>query len=296
MTDDIKNKLEKAAEYIIETSSRETTSGNYFVYADDIPAEIIPANLYAKHLSDIVEILREYEAVAEVDVSPYDSLDIMIYLDYCPNFEPDGDERDDYPDDREILDPLTTRRVKDNYVLAAVSKEETEFFYSSIKPGRDGETGCIGHLRADFGKEGAQFWSSWEDHCSELKTQAFKDEFDKIINHLRDKGILKDLRTMSIYCRDHCLEAKLNDGRDNNYGFKIKTDAHIYYLRCCTRLNDYNLYCYAYERGRLEKCLPTLAPVKPTLMERLEAGKRKAAQRDKSGYDAHKSKRWEERE
>ena len=26
------------------------------------------------------------------------------------------------------------------------------------------QTGCIGHLRADFGSSGNQFFSSWDDH------------------------------------------------------------------------------------------------------------------------------------
>ena len=293
MTEDIKNKLEETAAYIITKCARETTSGNYFIYPEDIPAEILPADLYYEHLDSIVKIMLEYEAIAEVDKSEYDSLDVMVYLDYCPKFEPDADERDDYPDDREILDPLTTRRVKVNYELTAVTKDENALFYSSLKPERDRETGCIGHLRADFGTEGNKFWSSWEDHAPEIKTQAFKDEFDGIINSLRENGILKNLYTMSVYCYDHHKEAKLNDGRDNEYGFKIKTDNHIYYLRCITRRKDYNLYCYAYDRSRLEKALPSLAEPKPTLAERLEAGKRKAAEHHKPDNSTQKSKKRE---
>ena len=37
----------------------------------------------------------------------------------------------------------------------------------------EGQTGCIGHLRADFGSDGNSFYSSWADHNTSLKDQAF---------------------------------------------------------------------------------------------------------------------------
>jgi len=183
------------------------------------------------------------------------------------------------------------------YELNAVSEIETELFYSARMPERDIETGCIGHLRADFGDEGNNFWSSWVDHDAGLKTQLFKNEFDDIINNLREKGILKNRYSMSVYCYDHHPQAKIEDGRDNNYGFKIKTNNHIYYLRCNASRGDYNLYCYAYERNRLEKCFPSIADAakKPTLAERLENGKRQAAQQEKP-ENKKKSKKQEVRE
>ena len=49
----------------------------------------------------------------------------------------------------------------------------------------EGQTGCIGHLRADFDSDGNSFYSSWADHNASLKDQAFKDEFDHLINTLR---------------------------------------------------------------------------------------------------------------
>ena len=46
------------------------------------------------------------------------------------------------------------------------------------------QTGCIGHLRADFGS-GKEFYSSWDDHSADLKTPEFKRELDEVINTLR---------------------------------------------------------------------------------------------------------------
>lgn len=136
--------------------------------------------------------------------------------------------------------------------LSVAAKSEKDFFYSMSEE-CDGETGCIGHLRADFGRSGKEFFTSWDDHRPELKTQAFKDEFDNVIKTLR-KDILKSLSDMTSYCDKH-PDAKLDDGRGYNYGFKLKTPNHVYYLRCGVVKNDNNLYCYAYERSRIEKYL-----------------------------------------
>ena len=49
----------------------------------------------------------------------------------------------------------------------------------------EGQTGCIGHLRADFDSDGNSFYSSWADHNASLKDQAFKDEFDHVfLDHI----------------------------------------------------------------------------------------------------------------
>jgi len=110
MTKDMKNTLENAAKYIIETSARETSTGNWITYPEDMPAGIISAELFSKHKDQIIDMMLEYEAVAEAVSGSDGCIDVIMYLDYCPNFEPHEDERDDYPDDREILDPLGSRR------------------------------------------------------------------------------------------------------------------------------------------------------------------------------------------
>lgn len=75
----------------------------------------------------------------------------------------------------------------------------------------EGQTGCIGHLRADFDSDGNSFYSSWADHNASLKDQAFKDEFDHLINTLRGleapdasqtqhEAILRDRAVLTSYC------------------------------------------------------------------------------------------------
>ena len=44
-----------------------------------------------------------------------------------------------------------------------------------------GQTGCIGHLRADMGDSGDQFFHDWTSHCERLLTPEFDDEFNQVI-------------------------------------------------------------------------------------------------------------------
>ena len=71
------------------------------------------------------------------------------------------------------------------------------------------QTGSIGYLRADFDSNGKNFYSSWFDHRQELKSDAFKAEFDEVMNALREKeaygGMLKGRAEMSAYCRKNAL-------------------------------------------------------------------------------------------
>ena len=56
------------------------------------------------------------------------------------------------------------------------------------------QCGLIGYLRADMDTDGNGFFSTWNDWRKELKTQEFKDEFDAVINSLREEG---DIETTS---------------------------------------------------------------------------------------------------
>lgn len=90
--------------------------------------------------------------------------------------------------------------------LNPMSKLEQQYSYSHDEK-VDAATRCLGHLRGDMGSTGNAFFFTWFDHCGELKTQAFKSEFDEVINALRfDKqyhGILSSRSAMSSYCYQH---------------------------------------------------------------------------------------------
>lgn len=50
------------------------------------------------------------------------------------------------------------------------------------------QTGLIGYLRADFGRDGKGFYSTWNEFRADLKTEDFKTELDEVINGLREPG------------------------------------------------------------------------------------------------------------
>lgn len=133
------------------------------------------------------------------------------------------------------------------YKIDVVSPEETNLLYS--KPGKDQEPNCIGHLRGDFGRGGKEFWHTWFEHQSDLKTPEFKAEFDALINYLRKLGLLKDRYSMAQYCHKH-REARLrNAGYSEVYGFRVNTAKHRYYVRCFPSFGDYNFYVYCYSNN-----------------------------------------------
>lgn len=122
------------------------------------------------------------------------------------------------------------------------------------------QTACIGYLRADFGSSGMGFWSTWNDENKERKTDDFKAEFDDVINALRSNqeygGILKGRIPMFNYCYAH-PEAGLGD--DRQFGFRADTEKYAFLLRVNPYPNNYNLYCYCYERRWLDRHLANAA-------------------------------------
>ena len=88
----------------------------------------------------------------------------------------------------------------------------------------EGQTGCIGHLRAELGTADDCFFSSWTGHRDDLKTQDFKDEFDEVINALRfDEqygNFLKNRRSLSKFCYSY---PESSYGNDREFGFWADT-------------------------------------------------------------------------
>ena len=48
----------------------------------------------------------------------------------------------------------------------------------------EGQTGCVGHLRADMGEDGKGFFKTWVDHRQSLGTEEFHAEFESVLNAL----------------------------------------------------------------------------------------------------------------
>lgn len=123
-------------------------------------------------------------------------------------------------------------------------------------------SGCIGHLRGDMDTDGNGFFTSWDNHCEELKTDKFKAEFDDFINALRfDKqygGLLKNRKSLYSYCMAN-PESAFEGNYKTECGFRADAGNYSYMLRCSPVRGDYNFYIYAYVRERLELSLSLTA-------------------------------------
>ena len=148
--------------------------------------------------------------------------------------------------------------------IRPMKPEEREFSYSQDEE-KMHSLGCIGHLRGDFDSTGTGFYTTWDDHTPHLKTDAFKAEFQDVINGLRfDEqygGLFKDRSSLQKYGLAH-PESGFDGNYTREYGFRADTEAYSYMIRCNANKGDYNFYVYAYDREMLEK---TLSPT-PDLM------------------------------
>ena len=115
------------------------------------------------------------------------------------------------------------------------------------------QTGLIGYLRADFGSNGNEFWTTWNDFRKDLKTDEFKAEFDDVINGLRDGDVLSGRKAMSSYCYS-TPDSSFNDDR-NHYGIRLDTEKYSYLMRFNPNRGEYNLYCYCYQKEWLNNHL-----------------------------------------
>ena len=133
---------------------------------------------------------------------------------------------------------------------ALTEKEDKYTFSNSMQISM--QCGLIGHLRADMDSDGNGFFSSWEDYRKELKTDEFKNEFDKVINSLREEGdILYNRKSLAKYCYSS-PQAKMNNEQDY-YGVRVDTEKYAYLCRLNPNKGEYNLYCYCYIKNWLDK-------------------------------------------
>lgn len=135
--------------------------------------------------------------------------------------------------------------------MRALTEKEDKFTFSNSMQ-ISMQCGLIGHLRADMDSDGNGFFSSWEDYRKELKSDEFKDEFDKVINSLREEGdILYNRKSLAKYCYSS-PQAKMNNEQDY-YGVRIDTEKYAYLCRLNPNKGEYNLYCYCYIKDWLDK-------------------------------------------
>ncbi len=120
---------------------------------------------------------------------------------------------------------------------------------------QDKVTGCIGHLRGDFGS-GKQFFTTWWPHQNDaLNTPEFKADIDRTINWLREQpdSPLRDFDTMKRCCDRYERSCTIKQAALPSCGFMVKTKQYVYMLRCTPIKGDYQFYIYCYRRENFEK-------------------------------------------
>lgn len=133
------------------------------------------------------------------------------------------------------------------YAPRPISPEEADLLFSGDKV--DERYGCVGHVRADFDNSNT-LWHSWWPRHTEWETPGFKEELDKVVNELRECGMLHSFDDLSKYCYAH-PEARLDERHNRDaYGFKVETEGYQYYFRLTPVRGDYQLYLYTYDKAR----------------------------------------------
>lgn len=117
-----------------------------------------------------------------------------------------------------------------------------------------GQTGSIGHLRADMGGDGKGFFPKWSSHRENLDTEEFQQELEGVMEALvgdgQYGGFLKSRDAMRDFCQEH-PESGFNEGFD--FGFRADTAQYSYLIRLNPYSDEKNLSIYCYRRNSLDR-------------------------------------------
>ena len=117
-----------------------------------------------------------------------------------------------------------------------------------------GQTGYIGHLRADMGADGKGFFQTWRCHRGDMDTEEFHQELESVLNALvgdgQYGGFLKSRDTMRDFCQEH-PESGFNEGFD--FGFRADTAQYSYLIRLNPYSDEKNLSVCCYRRNSLDR-------------------------------------------
>ncbi|MDD4495550.1 MAG: hypothetical protein PHV32_14635 [Eubacteriales bacterium] len=134
------------------------------------------------------------------------------------------------------------------YELLPAEKEEIHLCFRLSGEGAE-RCGAIGYLRADFGRSGKEFYTTWFDNQAHLKSSDFKYKFDALINSLRDDGQKPPFASRD----NHLAFCAANPSMT---AFKITTLDYSFYFRLNPNQGTYDIYCFTYDNRYL---LPELA-------------------------------------
>jgi hypothetical protein len=114
------------------------------------------------------------------------------------------------------------------YTLMPAEENERKLLFKLNYKDAEGH-GAIGYLRADFGKSGSEFYTTWFDWEPHLKTGYFSYEFDEVIHSLRNEGDTPPFASRESLV-EFCTENAGLDLKTRGTGFKIRTLGFSYYV------------------------------------------------------------------
>ena len=117
-----------------------------------------------------------------------------------------------------------------------------------------GQTGCVGHLRADAGMDAQGFFKTWQSHRQDFDTEEFQQEFKDVLNALTGDekygAFLKSGADLGGFCLEH-PESSFNDGFA--FGFRADTAQYSYLIRLQPYKADEHVSIYCYRRDWLDR-------------------------------------------
>lgn len=155
--------------------------------------------------------------------------------------------------------PVATLPTPEYDERLLVAPEKAAAFFFSQGSERDAEIGCIGHMRFYYTPAGAFVWSLWEPHQKEPEPAVFIDEFDAVVDFLRE-GPLEDLSAVQRFCQEHPNARLPERYRGDSFGFCMGTQSYNYYFRLFPHAGDYS-YCYCYDRDQLRQAMEEPMPM-----------------------------------
>ena len=107
--------------------------------------------------------------------------------------------------------------------------------------------GLVGYLRGDFGRDGKEFHHTWFNNNEKLNNSNFKEDFDKIMETLRER-LLTDRDWMRSVAYNH-PDAKIVIEITSSYGMFVETERYEYDIRTITEDGNYDFYIYCYDKN-----------------------------------------------
>ena len=107
--------------------------------------------------------------------------------------------------------------------------------------------GLVGYVRGDFGRDGKDFHHTWFNNNEKLNNSNFKEDFDKIMETLRER-LLTDRDWMRSVAYNH-PDAKIVSESTSSYGMFVETERYEYDIRTITEDGNYDFYIYCYDKN-----------------------------------------------